>query len=370
MLIGKNYSDNKIYRGIRNYDGLPISSEDLHEYSDTAQRKAAFFLNSLVGSGTINEPSCRISSTGISLESPSVVLIDGDIALVQSDESPLVPIELVANSSSNGLVCIVGWYQHLTHSSTLRSYGGVNNTVIENDLVDKELGIQLSTRYQLRWDIITLDATEYSSGASINFDILSRDANGDSLGEYISLTIPASEKSVRIVPKPESMSYAESDLYIVPILQYTYSDSTISDARACRPLQAMSGGKFYNREIEPSGEHVEGDIWYVPSTQTFKFYIEGLGFVPITSHPRLVRYTNKFTFSESAISSSDITLDIGISLYNASSTLDVYYEGLLLYPSIDYTVDIQNNRIKLLNFTTVAGESVTFVVTSIVDDSV
>lgn len=368
MLVSKKYSDDRLYRGVRVYDGLPLSSDDLHEYADTLQRKNAFLLNNIVGAGALNEPACQISAAGISLESPSVILVDGDIALIQADSAPLVPIDLIRQANySEGLLCAIGWYQHLTHSSTLRAYGGVNNSVIENNLVDEELAIQLSTRYQLRWDIVLIDAAAYASGSSISINLLSRDAAGNSLSEYIPITIPASDQTVRSVAKPSSMDYAVSDLYIVPILSYQYSESSISDAKAYRPTRGTGG--FSNSETEPTGERVEGDIWYDPQNRVFKFYINGLGYVPIATDPRLARYTNQYVFDRSTTSNSNIPLDIGISLQNSSYTLDVYYEGLLLSPNTDYVVDAVNNQVTLLNFTTRVNDTVTFVVTGLVEST-
>ena len=57
MNIGSQYNDKKLYRGIKHADGLPLTSEDLHEYADTQVKKNDYLLSSILGSGVIKEPS-------------------------------------------------------------------------------------------------------------------------------------------------------------------------------------------------------------------------------------------------------------------------------------------------------------------------
>ena len=237
MLIGNRYSDNKLYRGIKHYDHLPLTSGDLHEYADILQMKNAYFLNNLLGSGTLNEPEVSISSSGISMLSPSVVLIDGDISLVKADGVLVSTSEIASSNISNGLVCIVGWYQSLTANSTLRSYGGVRNSTIENDILDTDLSIQVSTRYQLRWDIVIINKSQYDSNNNITFNLLNRDATGAATTGSTQLTTSSKVGNVYVVTKPTSMAYAVSDLYLVPILQYTYTGGSITFAKSMNPFQ-------------------------------------------------------------------------------------------------------------------------------------
>lgn len=371
MLIGNRYADNKLYRGIKHYDSLPLTSGDLHEYADILQMKNALFMNNIIGSGTLNEPGCRISSTGISLDSPSVVLIDGDISLVNADPDPLVTTEEISTAGySHGLVCIVGWYQSLTASSTMRSYGGVRNKEIANELLDNAFKVQVSTRYQLRWDVVIVDADSYSAGNSIQFNLMNRDETGAVTTGTTALTIPASTDTVKIVTKPQDMTYAVSDLYIVPIVEYDYSSGAVSDAKAYRSVKPISSYNFLKSTTEPTDSDLDnGAIWYNPDTCKFKFYVAGVGFVPTASDLALIQYNNTTTISTQNTSPTDIQIDIGISSYSEDDILQVLYNGAVLTQDLHYTVDSSTKKITILQATTEVGDEVTVVAIKLVDSS-
>lgn len=369
MLIGNRYSDNKLYRGIKHYDHLPLTSGDLHEYADILQMKNAYFLNNLLGSGTLNEPEVSISSSGISMLSPSVVLIDGDISLVQADGVLVSTSEIASSNISNGLVCIVGWYQSLTANSTLRSYGGVRNSTIENDILDTDLSIQVSTRYQLRWDVVIINKSQYDSNNNITFNLLNRDATGATTTGSTQLTTSSKVGNVYVVTKPTSMTYAVSDLYLVPILQYTYTGSSITSAKSMKSLKPEGAlGGLLKSNTEPIVDLEEGTIWYDTANNKFKIYIDSLGFVPIASDYTLIQYRNTVTLN-TASTNANTQVNIGIEQYTGTDILQVVYEGVVLTESIHYTLHSDSKYITLLGFTTKVGDQITFIDTKLVDTS-
>lgn len=368
MLIGNRYADNKMYRGIKHYNNLPLTSGDLHEYADILQMKNAYLLNNLLGAGTLNVPAISISSTGISLQSPSVILIDGDISLIQSDDELIKISEIDSSGISEGLLCIVGWYQSLTANSTLRSYGGVRNNIIENDIIDTDLNIQVSTRYQLRWDIVLIDKTTYESNNPININISNRDSTGSLTTGTTSITANIQTNNIRVATKPNTMDYAVSDLYVVPILSYSYDGSSITSAKAIKPLETAGGSvSLIKSSTQPTGDLEEGNIWYDSANSKFKIYIEGVGFIPTASDITLVQYRNTVTLDSDINTPTNIKVNIGITEYEESDVLQVIYNGVVLTESIHYTLNKSNAYISLIGFTSKVGDQVTFIDTKLID---
>lgn len=368
MLIGNRYADNKMYRGIKHYNNLPLTSGDLHEYADILQMKNAYLLNNLLGAGTLNVPAISISSTGISLQSPSVILIDGDISLIQSDDELITISEIDSSGISEGLLCIVGWYQSLTANSTLRSYGGVRNNIIENDIIDTDLNIQVSTRYQLRWDIVLIDKTTYESNNPININISNRDSTGSLTTGTTSITANIKTNNIRVATKPNTMDYAVSDLYVVPILSYSYNGSIITSAKAIKPLETAGGSvSLIKSSTQPTGDLEEGNIWYDSANSKFKIYIEGVGFIPTASDITLVQYRNTVTLDSDITTPTNIKVNIGITEYEENDVLQVIYNGVVLTESIHYTLNKSNASISLIGFTSKVGDQVTFIDTKLID---
>lgn len=322
MLIGSRFAMNKMYRGIKFYDSLPLTSGDLHEYADILHMKNKLFMDSIVGSGVLNEPGLTISSTGISLLSPSILLLDGDISLIQSDSNILSINDITSSGVTNGVLCVVGWYQLLTASSTLRSYGGVNNSTLENDILDDKLMMQVSTRYQFRWDTVIIDRNLfYSSEESITFTLKNRESTGELTSGTTQITTSSNLGGVRVALKPSIMDYAVSDLYIVPILEYEYSNSVISSAS---PSKSISP----NTSVKTS----------------------------------LQEYRNTISIGRDISSPTDIDVNIGISEYTEDSILHVTYENLLLNEGEHYTISSDRTYITLKEFTTLPEEQITFIV--------
>lgn len=318
MLIGNQLQENKIYRGIKHYNSLPLTSRDIHENTDTLYLKNKLLLDQFLGSGTLNEPDLTISSTGVSLVSPSVLLLDGDVSLVQSDNEILTVEDIVFSGVAKGVLCIVGWYQSLNSKSTLRSYGGVRNSVILNDLVDPDLHIQVSTRYQLRWDTVILPQELVTSDEiSLTFNLSKRDNTGELLeGEY-SITTRDKVGLMRIADRPTSMDYSVSELYIIPLLYYEYDETTGFEDVSPVPSLKLRG-----------------------SSNTIREYIH-------------------VTTLESDITSPmDVEVPIG-NLYSHRDLLQVLYNGILLDVGRHYTVDAGLQIVKLKEFVTKVGDEVT-----------
>lgn len=370
MLIGSQYSDNKIYRGIRHYDSLPLSSEDIHEYSDTVYMKTAYIMNNIIGYGVLNAPKLSISTTGIILNEPVVVLINGDVSLINSDDNtPIITTDRISETGyTSGTLCIVGWYQSLNYSSTLRNYGGVENSTLENDLIFEPLDIQVSTRYQFRWSTVLVESNQLNSD-SISFELEDRDEAGNSLGTISHISTTNRVDNVFLAPKSPIMNYAESDLYIIPILRYDYSidSGSISSASAFLPITPKGSSGFIKSDTEPTGEYVEGTTWYNPTTREFKVYVEGIGFIDRASTMGFLQYQSIYEVTEDILDPQDIIVPVYISELQEGDILQVVYEGLVLVSGEQYNIDYKKNTISLLGFTVNKGDKVTFTVTKIVE---
>lgn len=290
MQIGTNFSEKRVYRGIKHYDSLPLLSKDIHEYSDTVAAKNSYIMKNVLGNGTLNEPKLVISGSGIALTEPSVVSIDGDIALIQADSQLVSMNDIVSAGHTKGAVCIVGWYQHLNATDVVRGYGGVLNTSITNDLLDNPLNIQASTRYQFRWDVVLLaHDVVASTNKSVTFSHKVRDKDGTYLELVKNITTSSMNGDVRTLASSEHIPYATGPIYLVPILSYDYDGSNIVDAKAWKSRKPGSAGEFLVSETKPAGVYTAGSTWYNPLLKEFQYYVSGVGFVKPPAGKRAVR---------------------------------------------------------------------------------
>lgn len=366
MLIGNQYADNKVYRGIRHYDTLPLTSGDLHEYSDTVYMKNAYIMNNIVGYGTLNRPRLSLSSNGIRLEEPAVVMINGDVSLINTDDGNefIEDSKLSAAGYQNGIVCIVGWYQHITSNDTMRNYGGVENSVIDNDLMNPEIGMQISTRYQFRWCKIIV-ADEDFSRDSLIFSIDNRDKDGNITTGTTQITTNRKIDNVFIADIPANMDYALENLYIVPIIEYIYED-TLQSAVAHLPISKSNS--FIESRVAPHGSYSNGTIWYNPDSREFKNYVNG-SWISSASTMAFLQYQSIHVMEDTITTPSSITIPINISEFQEGDILLVNYEGLVLSPIEQYDIDYENKTITLIQFTSRAGDRVYFTATKIVEAS-
>lgn len=365
--VGKQYADNKLYRGIKHVDGYPLTSEDLHEISDTIYKKQSYLMNNIIGYGLLNPLKLvRDAAGGIKLEEPAVLLIDGDISLVHSDKDSLVPIDLINKSSyPSSLVAILGWYQHIDTSTKFKNYGGVlNSDELENDLL--KLGVQLSSRYQFRWIPIIVDQSMIESG-TLNISIENRDKNGDLVSGTSNITATERVGDAYVAPKPSSMDYAISDLYIIPMCKYNYNNSTISNLTSVLPVAPKGTAGFINSEVQPVGEFSNGTVWYNPITGKFKIYVkESGGFIDRNSTMAFMRYRSHYTVLADN-ENSRISIPINISELAEGDLFRVMYGGLVLTPDLHYTVDYALNNITLIDFPITKDEIIVFDVTKLVE---
>ena len=371
MKIGPQYADNKLYRGIKHVDGYPLTSGDLHEFSDTIYSKQSYLMNNIIGYGLLNTvtPSYEPSS-GISLEEPAVVLIDGDISLIHSEGNPLLSVNTIrAESYPNSVVAILGWYQHIDFTTVFRSYGGVLNSALTNDLV--KMGVELSTRYQFRWMPVILNQADLESG-NISLSIENRDKNGNVINGLRS-TITSSSKVgdtyvVDMNSIPSHMkSYAKSGIYIVPIMKYEYNNSNIDNLTSVLPVAPKGTAGFISSDTMPTGDHSNGTVWYNPISGRFMIYVkEAGGFIDRNSTMALMKYRSMYEVIYDN-DEPEILIPINIPEMSIGDMLQVVYGGLLLTPELHYRVDYDNNQIVLLEFPISKGEIIVFEVTKVVE---
>lgn len=321
MNIGDRYSETKLYRGIKNSNELPLIAEDLHEFSDTLINKSSYLLNSILGSGLIKDLNISVSSEGLSLLEPAILHIDGDICLIKNSASKYLASmsELYDNSLRTGTILVVGWYQHLHATSVMREYGGVTNDVLENNLMYEPLDIQVSTRYQFRWDIGVLHGEENLGALSIK----ARDVNGDEIpGEYKFSNIE-SKDSIYTADAPAGMDYCvDGKVYIIPLIDYETSTES----------REIAGAR--NVAIRKTSTKVE--------------FIEQR-FIDVAS--------------TDINSPSDIDIQMDFSSIPEDGVLQVSYEGLELLEGIDYVFNRSSRVITLLGFTRKAGENLVVTLT-------
>lgn len=361
MNIGNQYKDSKLYRGIKYSNGLPLLMEDLTEFSDTIASKSSFLLSSILGSGLINEIDIYYNPTGIGISNPAVLNIEGDICLIKNSQNRYLTTmaDIRKANQKSGLICVVGWYQHITSQTTMKEYGGVNNLELENDLIYKPLGIQVTTRYQFRWDTCIIPAD--TLGVSTNITIPARDRNGVPRNSQITITDLSSLDSIYTAVAPKSMDYAvDSKIYIIPLMKYTINEDSQSlqsiESVDTRKTEGSQESTFIKTTEEPVGIFSEGTTWYNPETNEFRIYVQGIGFVPTSSKVGILRYQYVNIASSNIEKSQDISYKLDFSNIYQDDIIDVSYEGLALKEGADYSLDRESKQLKLLNFTRVSGE--------------
>lgn len=319
MNIGSNYSDARMYKGIRHYDKVPLFGEDLNEATDIQSNKITRVVKTLLDSGVLNNVNPVILSSGITFQEPLALNIDGDICIIKNSDT----IPMIGHTSLElGIGYIVGWYQHIISSTTMREYGGVNNEELENTLTKNEFSIQSTSRYQFRWDVYVSN-TELHTGSKIT--IPARDSDGNTLNDITyDLTINNQSGNLLVADKPGDMDYAIDNIYILPIVRFIGSSGTITSAELLSKV-AVS----FNYKLE--------DI-----------YFEDIATSDISTP-------------------SDITMDMNILGLSDTDIIRITYEGIELSQDTDYIIDYANNRITLLGFTRRIGEKLKVNITRLVE---
>lgn len=369
MNIGNTYTDERIYRGIKHSNNLPLVAEDLHEFSDTMHAKNKHLLDNIVGSGILNRIVPQLTDTGLKLQEPAVLNVSGDICLIQTSNGiDLASLEDLKKYASGTLV-IIGWYQNITANDTMKEYGGVINSVIENNLLYEPLNIQVSSRYQFRWCPVVIEGSAVL-GSTVTFQ--SRDAAGELLDSSHEITLGEESGYMYIAEKPEDMEYSVESLYCIPLVEYTY-DSTndvFTSLTSC-PIRQTST-ILLESDTEPQGVYPKGTIWYNPVNREFHTYIEGTGFVSHTKQVGILQYRyvhreNTDDYAETPRNLTYLIDEDSVPELLESDIVHVTYEGLELLQGTDYSLDISNRRITLLNFVRLRNEKLVVTVTRIVE---
>lgn len=359
MNISENFDKRRLYRGLIHEDGLPLTANDIHESFDLIVGKSDHALESIYGSGLLSPVRATYDATGISLSSDVVLNIRGDIAVVRNSEGiPLVPISALGSEESEGTVFVVGWYQTLTSADTMREYGGVQNEIIGNNLIDPDLTIQVSKRVQFRWDIVAHSGIWDTSSLLLPM----RDATGAISGDPIEIQISEVSGSMYLAEVPESMDYASGNLYIIPIMTYRYNPLTSTILQVLSAPDRVTQRDFIESITEPTGVKRDGTFWYNPSTRQFKIYTSSEGFVKATTDLGFLQYQSRYTSS-----SNSLVIPIGIESLTEQDILRVLHSGLELVVDIDYTIDYSTNTISLIDTNVTIGDTFVFVMTRIVD---
>lgn len=369
MNIGNKYSDEKLYRGIKVGNGLPLLAEDIHEFSDTISNKNRHLLNSILGSGLIKEFEISYDSKGVSLNSPAILNIEGDICIIKNSTGKYLTLlsDMYNPTSLKGNICVVGWYQNITSYTTMREYGGVSNKEIPNDLLNKDLNMQVSTRYQFRWDIAIAPVGNIEDISSIT--IPRRDANGNLLGSNYVLNSLNKKDSIYITDPPAGMNYVVDKIYIIPIIEYTNieSSTTPGSIRNINLRRPNSTGNIIKSTSEPTGRFYDGQEWFNPETLEFRTYVENVGFVANTTKTGFIRYRVLFTIPSDDTEDMDLT---ELPIINYEDILEIIYEGLQLSQDYDYYIySVEDKPYPLIhwNIPVKAGEKFSVNLTRLVE---
>lgn len=367
MLIGNRYVSNKLYRGIRVSNNLPLIAEDLHEFSDTLAEKSNQLLESILGSGIIKPATPLISKTGIGLSAPATVNIEGDICLIGNSESTnLIDISALEGDTS-GTIFIVGFYTHITATDTIKEFGGMMNSTLDNNLLYEPLGIQVSSRYQFIWDAVVLKG-ELKEDFSL--ELIERDIDGNPTSMKHILKPTSKVGSVYKTNAPTNTSYEiVSDIYMIPFLEYSYNSesATITEISSFPERKTSSSGTVITLDTEPTGNFNTGDVWYNPISGEFKTYIEGKGFVSSTTKVGYVQYQFINVATEDITTPQNLTYEVDVPSIYDTDMIRVTYEGLELVDGVDYQIDYTNKRITLLNFIRYIGQRLVVTVNRLVE---
>lgn len=368
MNIGNKYADNKLYRGVRVGNNLPLMAEDVLEMSDTIANKNKHLLDSILGSGLIKELDISYNSTGVTLKSPAILNIEGDICLVKNSSNKYLAYlsDMYSPTSRKGIICIVGWYQHLTSSTTMREYGGVSNKQLTNDLYNTTLGIQVSTRYQFRWDVAIVHESDVDNLTSVV--IPQRDANGDLLSSGHVLSYFTKKDSVYLADPPPEMDYVVDKIYIIPLIEYTNMESShsLESIKCVDTRRPNSTGNIIKSTTEPTGRFYDGQEWFNPDTLEFKTYIQDVGFVANTTKTGFVRYQGTYTIPADNITSMNLS---DLPAIQDTDILEVIYEGLQFSRGIEYNLPYDTSPTIEWAIPVTAGEKFVVTMTKLVDAS-
>lgn len=158
MNFSQKFDVKKLFSAVRFFDGLPLVHEDLHQLQDKERFARKTMASRLAYQGILDSPDISVEGGQLVLRK-SVLNLEGDFFVIQSSDG-ILEIPIPANTgggSRTDTVVLEGFFKEVTATSTLKEYGGLNNSTISNDLTHQGTGIQVSTRYQFQWRVRILE---------------------------------------------------------------------------------------------------------------------------------------------------------------------------------------------------------------------
>lgn len=344
MNIDTRVQDNRLFSGIKFYDGMPLNSRDLHEMEDAASIKMKHLLNNIIGYGMINEPTFSFDSTGnLCTDVPITILVDGDICQV-SGGPILIPKAMwdtyKASATAGTQYCmIIGWYHPILADSKVYRYGGVYNSTLDNDILDPTFKVQATSRYQFRWApcLVTAEGKiEDYETLQISYPTQSEDDtyNWNNLSDEVTFTKVS-----------DGLGYiSDTGMYAIPVCSVNISGGEVSQDTLASVLPTMPKGSslFIKQTTEPEGTYTEGTIWYNPDTKKFKTYITDVGFVE--NAPDMYIKDEVLVNQEIALTDESPKFDTQVDILPLYSSKPinpnylVFIDGVLLTERIHYEV--------------------------------
>lgn len=343
--IGDRVSNNRMYSGIKFFDGMPLTSRDIHEVEDTLLTKLKLLTDTVIGTGMINSPTFAIDESGNLTSDEITLLINGDINVVAG--SPLVTKYnlglLTSDDHTDYALFICGWYEPIGSNSKVFKYGGVLNGTLENDLLDPTLGVQATSRYQFRWfpTVAQIDSadTKIEDIETINIRAPYYNANSDTF------TYSVNNATVYSDYTNTGLGYfINGDNVLIPVAKINTEVNTVT---AVLPTMPKGSSLFIKQEAEPTGTYSEGTIWYNPTTKKFKTYITDEGFLETAPDMcvkinKIYEYTVPSGETPSRVSWSMINL--GTEMYGCERPINPEYQvtlnGLLLTRGLHYKIEV------------------------------
>lgn len=336
--IGDRVKSNRLYSGIKFYDGLPLTSRDLNEIEDTLLHKLKLLTDTVIGTGMINSPTFTVDSSDNLNSTEITLLVNGDINVVSG-----APILLKASNISKLLtedhkdytVFICGWYQEITSNSKIYRYGNVLGSTLDNDLMDPTFNVQTTTRYQFRWfpTLVAIDSadTKINDLAAVTIKPLQYNSEDD--------TYTYSDDLEGVEYKTTGQGYfINGDNVLIPVAKY---DSEAKTAEAVLPTMPKGSSLFIKQVDEPTGTYTEGTIWFNPTTRKFKTYITDVGFIE-TTPDMCVKCRTIYNHTYAEVTTESIAIETDDTTYTSKPVSPMYQillNGILLVEGLNYTLD-------------------------------
>lgn len=160
MQLGDKLDDSKIYPSFRFFNGLPITQRDLESIQDSERLKMKMLLSAFYFQGVFGDFAPTVSARNVTIPK-AMINLGGDLYVIAKDggAATTLAVSTLANGVSERVdsICIEGFFEEITASTTVPKYGGLANTQDASGLTDPDLNMQVSTRYQFKWRIRQLE---------------------------------------------------------------------------------------------------------------------------------------------------------------------------------------------------------------------